>query len=162
MIIHSYPPSPPSKISFFLLSSMLYGPHSNLTISICYIFTASWPLIIVGRHGKISFDFGDSGPDLWNIMSCLLIHCSTPSVLFVRPFASSHFHSPPGTSFSYLPAFFLKALINPLVLASCPLLSPLCSSSERIFFARDFPSSTPHWSKLLMFHTAPSVNVTCS
>lgn len=28
--------------------------------------------------------------------------------------------------------------------------------------AKDLPSSTPHWSKLLMFQTAPSVNVKCS
>jgi hypothetical protein len=42
--------------------------------------------------------------------------------------------------------------MRPLVLASWELDSPSWSSSPRIFFASDLPSSTPHWSKLLVVH----------
>lgn len=61
-----------------------------------------------------------------------------------------------------IPAFFLKALMRPDVLASWPETSPELSSSAWIFLARDLPSSTPHWSKELMFQMAPSVKVMCS
>lgn len=58
--------------------------------------------------------------------------------------------------------FLLNALMSPFVLLSCPVLASLVSNSVWIFFANDFPNSTPHWSKLLMFQMAPSVKVTCS
>lgn len=58
--------------------------------------------------------------------------------------------------------YFLKAPIKPPVLASWPEPVPSSSSSLRIFLASTLPSSTPHWSKLLMSQTAPSVKVRCS
>lgn len=58
--------------------------------------------------------------------------------------------------------YFLKAPIKPPVLASWPDPVPSSSSSLRIFLAKTLPNSTPHWSKLLMSQTAPSVNVRCS
>ncbi len=56
----------------------------------------------------------------------------------------------------------LKAPSSPPVELSCPLPAPGSSISLRIFLARTLPSSTPHWSKLLMSQTAPSVKVRCS
>ena len=56
----------------------------------------------------------------------------------------------------------LNALSSPLVLESWLLFSPSSSNSAWIFLANCLPNSTPHWSKLLMFQTAPSVNVMCS
>lgn len=67
-----------------------------------------------------------------------------------------------ASSYLEIPAFLLKALMRPLVLASWLLLCSGSSSSDKIFLARTLPSSTPHWSKLLMFQMAPSVKVTCS
>ncbi len=40
--------------------------------------------------------------------------------------------------------------------------SSVASSSGMMLFANTFPNSTPHWSKELMFHTAPCVKTLCS
>ena len=58
--------------------------------------------------------------------------------------------------------YFLNAPSKPPVELSWPLPVPGSLISLRIFFARTLPSSTPHWSKLLMSQTAPSVKVRCS
>lgn len=58
--------------------------------------------------------------------------------------------------------YFLNAPIRLLVELSWPSPLPGSSSSLRIFLASTLPSSTPHWSKLLMSQIAPSVNVRCS
>jgi len=68
-----------------------------------------------------------------------------------------------GCIFSHSsPVFFLNTEIRPLVELSWSFPAPLVSSSFWIFTASFLPSSTPHWSKLLMFHTAPSVKTLCS
>jgi hypothetical protein len=88
----------------------------------------------------------------------ILLH-SIHELVIMRPQPPSsrrHFITP------YKDAFFLNALMSPLVLASCDVDSPASSSSAWIFLARLLPSSTPHWSKLLMFQMAPSVKVRCS
>ena len=53
-------------------------------------------------------------------------------------------------------------LIKPFVELSCELTGELSLSSGSIALASCFPSSTPHWSKELISHIMPWVNILCS
>ena len=164
------PGGPPSqlqstpKIIFVLLftgslSSDLFDPF----------FPRTWPLFLHATSSRISNNNYNKRQQqrslnikfvAFSLTSHLFCMFRNQLYMFLR-FPSNRFSLKYNRD-SQIPAFFLNALINPLVLASCFVFSPLSSSSAWIFFAKDLPSSTPHWSKLLMFHTAPSVKVKCS
>mmetsp|Transcript_31668 Transcript_31668/g.51111 ORF Transcript_31668/g.51111 Transcript_31668/m.51111 type:complete len:200 (-) Transcript_31668:1211-1810(-) len=65
---------------------------------------------------------------------------------------------------SYFFRYFCRRVavdgLNDAVATSAPLRTLL--SSLRTFVASTLPSSTPHWSKLLIPHTKPSTTVRCS
>ena len=64
----------------------------------------------------------------------------------------------PPNSLCYSAQVF-QALISPFVLLSCEVIGFASLSSGNILLASALPSSTPHWSKLYMFHMAPCTKI---
>lgn len=128
-----------SKTSSIRYVCSIMQERNDITFKITSISMLCTFLAMVQSYRHQSFPFS-----LPHACSIILIHSSFPPCSY------------------WIPAFLLKALMRPLVEESCLELSPGPSNSAWIFFANCLPSSTPHWSKELMFQIAPSVKVMCS